>query len=167
MTLLSRLRAKSRFTGNATATVATVATVGADSCKAATKAPSCVAKVASVAVASAAIQKAQMDPDRYCWPHSDAMNTGEIEVFKRRVVRFIDRGLSRDEASRMADKLVLRDRDDSDDREACLECHHLRGMFCRNHRSAQIPEHLGRDLITLLQRCPGFSPELYSPVPTT
>ncbi len=163
MTLLCRLRAKSRFTGNVTATVATV---GVDFCPTAAQTPSCVAEVASVAVASAAIQKAQMDPDRYCWPHSDAMNTGESEVFKRRVVRFIDLGMSREEASRMADKLVLRDREE-DDRRLCLECDHLRGVFCRNYREAEVIEHLPGDLVTQLQRCPGFSPELHSPLPTT
>jgi hypothetical protein len=156
MTLLFRLRAKSRFLKDATATVATVATVEISVRPHELRQVPCVAEVASVAVASAAIQKAQMDPDRYCWPHGDAMNAGEIEVFKRRMVRFIDRGMSREEASRMADKLVLRDRE-GDDRRLCLECDHLRGGFCRNYREADIGEYLPRDFVTLSQRCAGFT----------
>jgi len=156
MSLLSRLRSKSRFREDATATVATVATVGVDFSLAAAQKPPCVAEVASVAVASAAIQETQIDPDRYCWPHSDAMNTDEIRVFQGRLVRFTAWGLSHEEANQLADKLVARDRE-GDDRRLCLECDHLRGTFCRNYREADIGEYLPRDFVTLFQRCAGFT----------
>jgi hypothetical protein len=166
MTLLFRLREKSRFLKDATATVATVATVEITVRPHELRQVPCVAEVASVAVASAEIQKAQMHPDRYCWPHSDAMNTGEIRVFQGRLVRFTAWGLSHEEANRLADKLIARDRE-GDDRRLCLECDHLRGVFCRNYREAHVGDHLPRDLVKQLQRCPGFSPELHSPLPTT
>lgn len=50
------------------------------------------------------------DPDRHCWPHTTAMNTGEIDTFTRRLARFTDKGMGLDEAERLADKLVMRDR---------------------------------------------------------
>jgi len=48
--------------------------------------------------------------DRWCWPHSDAMNTTEIERFLARVKYFIEHGIAEDAAERMADELVLADR---------------------------------------------------------
>ena len=67
------------------------------------------------------------DPDRWCWPHSPAMNTTEVDTFTARLARFIDKGVSYDEAERLADALVIRDRE-GDDRRLCLECPHLQGV---------------------------------------
>lgn len=60
------------------------------------------------------------DPDRWCWPHSEAINTREIDTFKARMARFTDKGLGLDEAEALADKLVKRDRE-PDDRRLCFD----------------------------------------------
>ena len=51
-----------------------------------------------------------VDTDRCCWPHSDAMNTAEIERFLTRLQQFIEHGVSEPDAERLADELVLADR---------------------------------------------------------
>ena len=100
------------------------------------------------------------DPDRWCWPHSDAMNTGEIDAFTMRLGNLTRRGLLESESEKLADKLVLRDRE-SDDRRLCLECVHLAGragsMRCAQWQraglgAAGIP--VGLHLV--LQRCDSF-----------
>lgn len=98
------------------------------------------------------------DPDRWCWPHSDAMNGAELDRFAERARQFAWRGMSAEAAELMADRLVIRDRE-QDDRRTCLECNAFRPGRCGNHRRAglQAPD-VGRDLATLLQRCPGFQP---------
>lgn len=105
-----------------------------------------------------ALLKAAPDPDRCCWPHSDAMNGAELDRFSERVQQFARRGITTEAAEAMADRLVIRDRED-DDRRTCLECHAFRPGRCGNHRRAglQAPD-VGRDLAMLLQRCPGFQP---------
>jgi hypothetical protein len=95
------------------------------------------------------------DPDRWCWPNSMAWNSKEIDIFMSRLARFIDKGLSYDEAQQLASKLVIRDRE-GDDRRLCLECAHLKGLGCRNWQQAQVGEHLPSDLVALLQRCGGY-----------
>ena len=98
------------------------------------------------------------DPDRWCWPHSDAMNGAELEQFAKRAQSFTRRGITTEAAEAMADRLVIRDRE-QDDRRTWLECNAFRPGRCGNHRRAglQAPD-VGRDLATLLQRCPGFQP---------
>ena len=104
------------------------------------------------------------DPDRWCWPHSSAMNTSEIELFNRRAALFVRRGASDTEAERLADALVLRDRDE-DDRHACMECRHLQTSEpwrCGNWQAAGVAVHAGdaglaRTMMMQLQRCPGFA----------
>ena len=98
------------------------------------------------------------DPDRWCWPHSDAMNGAELEQFAKRAQQFTRRGITAEAAETMADRLVIRDRE-QDDRRTCLECTTYRPGRCGNHRRAglQAPD-VGRDLATLLQRCLGFQP---------
>lgn len=155
MSLLATLRAKKLRGEVVTVTVATVATVGAENL------PS-VATVATVAVASPEVQRPEagndppQDPERWCWPHSPAMNAPEIDAFMARLVRFTDKGLSTEEAGRLADKLVIRDRE-GDDRRLCLECAHLHGAGrwrCGNWRAADVPaQGLARDLVLMLQRC--------------
>ena len=97
------------------------------------------------------------DPDRWCWPSSDAMNGAELEQFTKRVEQFTRRGTSADAAEAMADRLVIRDRE-QDDRRTCLECASYRPGRCGNHRRAGLnATDVSRDLAVLLQRCPGFA----------
>lgn len=107
----------------------------------------------------AAAETPTADPDRYCWPHSDAMNGQEIGIFTERLAKFTDKGLSLDEAERLADKLVIRDREE-DDRRLCLECTHLQGRVrwrCGNWEAADVArDGLAPDLVKMLQRCSGY-----------
>ena len=106
------------------------------------------------------------DPDRWCWPHSSAMNGVEIDTFTARLHKFTDKGLVRNDGEALADKLVLRDRD-QDDRRVCLECKHLAGhgagsWHCGNWQAAGIALYsrdarLPADLVVQLQRCDGFA----------
>lgn len=94
------------------------------------------------------------NPDRWCWPLSEAMNSGEIERFNGRVALFAGRGIHIEEAELLADGLVKRDRE-KDDRRMCLECSQLRGTRC------SVPARAGvgpvvQALIRLPQRCAGF-----------
>ena len=94
------------------------------------------------------------DLDRWCWPFSDAMNGAEIDRFNARVALFADRGIRIEDAERLADGLVSRDRE-LDDRRLCLECSHLRGGRC------SVPTKAGagfivQPLVMTLQRCAGF-----------
>ena len=105
-------------------------------------------------------------PDRWCWPHSSAMNGAEIDTFAARLHQFTDKGLSRNDGEALTDKLVLRDRD-QDDRRVCLECKHFVGhqagsWRCGNWRAAgvaiqSIDALLPADLVVQLQRCNGFA----------
>ena len=150
---------KGSLRGFATATSATPATHGQES-------GVTVATVATVAVATAQKQAAndaatiRPDPDRWCWPHSNAMNTGEIDVFTMRLDNFIRRGLLESESEKLADKLVLRDRE-SDDRRLCLECAHLSGragsIRCAQWQRAGLgAAGVPAGLHLVLQRCDGF-----------
>ena len=68
-----------------------------------------VAKIATVAVASAEIVETYDpygDTDRHCWPHSTAMNRAEIIDFTARILRFKGKGISADDAEKLADRLV-------------------------------------------------------------
>ncbi len=99
------------------------------------------------------------NPDRWCWPASPAMNLGEIDTFTARLARFTDKGVNYDDAERLADGLVIRDRE-GDDRRLCLECTHLQGYgrwHCGNWQAAEVAQQgLARDLVLMLQRCDGF-----------
>ena len=102
-------------------------------------------------------------PDRWCWPHGQAMNTAEIDTFMARLARFTDKGLTLDDAEALADKLVQRDRE-MDDRCICVECAHLQGFGrwrCSNTVMAGIGLHkadtqLPSCLTHQSQRCAGF-----------
>ena len=99
------------------------------------------------------------DSDRCCWPHSPAMNTREISTFMVRLSRFNDKGLNFDEAEWLADELMRRDRDPSNDRRYCPECLHLqgRGLWrCGNYQRAGVGRDLPKDMIIAAQRCSGF-----------
>lgn len=117
---------------------------------------------------------ATQDPDRWCWPHSSAMNGEEIDTFAMRLHQFTDKGLARNDGEALADKLVLRDRE-SDDRRVCMECKHFArhgsgSWRCGNwlaagigisSRDAQLPA----DLVIQLQRCDGFTAHPTSTTP--
>lgn len=107
----------------------------------------------------AAAETLTADPDRYCWPHSDAMNGQEISIFTERLAKFTDKGLSLDAAERLADRLVIRDRE-ADDRRLCLECPHLQGRIrwrCGNWEAADVArDGLAPELVKMLQRCSGY-----------
>lgn len=105
------------------------------------------------------ITTSSADPDRWHWPHSTAMNSGEIDTYTMQLARFTDKGMSLEDAERLADKLVIRDRE-GDDRRLCLECTHLQGFGCwrcSNWLVANVArDELGPDLVWMLQRCAGF-----------
>lgn len=167
MSLFARLRARRQSRRIATLTDATDAT------DTHSEEPS-VASVASVAVASLprrnvdfsqaaandTISTPAADPNIYCWPHSEAMNGQEVDIFAARTERFINRGVSNDDAERLADKLVVRDRE-GDERRLCLECSHLQGTGrwrCGNWQAGDVASNrLACDLVLMLQRCPGYT----------
>lgn len=109
------------------------------------------------------------NPDRWCWPASAAMNSVEIETFTARLSRFTDRGMTIVEAEVLADRLVIRDRE-QDERHSCFECPHLAGTGgwrCGNWQQAGIAirahdAQLPRELAHQLQRCDGFTDPLPS-----
>jgi hypothetical protein len=86
-----------------------------------------------------------------------AWGDDEIRRFLDRRARLMRWGWTEAEAEAMAERLVLRDADD--DRRMCVECQHCRtGLICTAYRAAGVARELGRDLATLLQRCPAFAP---------
>lgn len=101
------------------------------------------------------------DPDEWCWPHSTAMNSEEIDRFMARRARFTDKGLDLEVAELLADRLVIRDRD-KDDRRLCMECAHLQQSGrCGNWERAGVAARerdaqLATEIVQLLQRCDGF-----------
>ena len=108
---------------------------------------------------------AALDPDRHCWPCTEAMNSAEIDTFTARVIRFTDKGVTPTDGEALADKLAKRDRE-LDDRRLCLECTHLAGYAgswrCRGWQRAGIALQardagLPGDLVRTLQRCDAFT----------
>lgn len=109
---------------------------------------------------------AALDPDRWCWPHTQAMNNAEIDTLAARLARFTDRGVTVGDAECLADRLALRDRE-QDERAVCLECTHLqRAGRCGNWQRAGIAirtwdAQLAGDFVNLLQRCDGFTQSIH------
>lgn len=110
----------------------------------------------------------QTNPDRWCWPHSSAMNTEEVATFIVRLEQLTRKGVTLSEAEALAERLVVRDRDE-DDRQLCLECQHLQGDVgrwrCANAQRAGMAvgtanAPLPAGLTQQLQRCPGLKPTL-------
>ena len=104
--------------------------------------------------------------DLWCYPNSSAMNTDEIAIFQARVFRYKSRGLDAEKSEALADKLLIRDRDQgADDRISCLECRHLvnvNGWYCKNWQQSKVcirerDAYIGTDWVMLLQRCDGFN----------
>lgn len=96
--------------------------------------------------------------DAWCWPHSDAMNGAEIDATVVRLQLFARHGVGESQAEKLADMLVIRDRQ-ADDRRLCLECSHLgdRGR-CLAAAAGRLPG-VDRRLEPVpdqLQRCPAF-----------
>lgn len=109
------------------------------------------------------------NPDRWCWPNGPAMNGQEIAVLNMRNNLFL--ALGWDAAEAVADRMVRRDRE-SDDRVVCLECVHYTRQWCANANAAELSPNksstqIATDLITLLQRCPGFLAIFARPVAAT
>lgn len=162
MSLLTILLAKKQNRAIATLKVTTDATHGKG------QLPT-VARVAIVTVAkpeSALISTndkmtpaPRNDSDLWCWPRSQAMNTGELDDFTWRMARFIDKGVSLEDAERLSDDLVRRDRE-GDDRRLCLECTYVLGNSrwrCNNKKVVKTDRNfLPNDFVLCLQRCDGF-----------
>ena len=149
--------------------VATVATVSvATGPKQAANDPAQVSElVASIVVATPVTSPAALfnDPDRWAWPHSQAMTGREIDTFTARLARFTGKVLSVLDGKALADKLVTRDRE-ADERRLCLECVHLAGHAagawgCKNWQRAGVAvrardAQLSAALVYQPQRCDGF-----------
>lgn len=85
-----------------------------------------------------------------------AWTDGDIAAFLARRARLVRWGWPVADAERLAERLVIRDRA-ADARVSCTDCRHYRPGRCGNRAGAGLhaPE-VGRELATLLQRCPGF-----------
>jgi hypothetical protein len=155
---LAELISKGTLRRVATATVATLATHEAFL-------PVAVATVTSVASGMERHSDSHNDltyeVDRWCYPFSDAMNSDEIAKFSRRLTHFQICGLTLDVAERIADDLVMRDRDKCDDRHLCFECSHYQDGRCSNAINSGVSlstsEQLLPEVVTsTLRRCRGF-----------
>ena len=76
-------------------------------------------------------------------------NDSEIIRFINRQNRLQKIGISDMEAEQLAERLVYRDRDETDDRKLCLECKNWRGK-CTTQKTGYC------SIPTILQRCDGF-----------
>jgi len=103
--------------------------------------------------------------DLWCYPNSSVINTDEIAIFQARVSRYKSCGLDAEKSEALADKLLIRDREQgADDRISCLECRHLvnvNGWYCKNWQQSKVcirerDAYIGTDWVMLLQRCDGF-----------
>lgn len=89
--------------------------------------------------------------------HAQPWDDATIARFVARVGLMMRRGFDATDADDLAERLHLRDVQ-GDERVSCIECHHYRPGRCGNHRRAGLNSaEVGRDLATLLQRCPGFA----------
>ena len=85
-----------------------------------------------------------------------AWTDGDIAAFLARRARLMRWGWPEAEAERLAERLVIRDRE-ADARVSCTDCQHYRPGRCGNHKAAMLSTaEIGRDLAALLQHCPGF-----------
>ncbi|NMM10942.1 MAG: hypothetical protein HHJ16_11815 [Polaromonas sp.] len=156
---------KPGFVGFVASGMAPMQKTGRDS-PAANDAAQVLALVANSEVSTQVASPAALfaDPDRWAWPHSQAMTGREIDTLTARLARFTDKGISQIDGEALADKLVTRDRD-ADERRLCLECVHLAGHAgiwgCGNWQPAGVATRardarLSTALVHQLQRCDGF-----------
>ena len=104
------------------------------------------------AIPLAAVERATNGPDLAAVAWTDA----DIVAYLGRRARLVRWGWTEANAERLAERLVKRDRE-QDERVSCTDCRHYRPGRCGNHRTAGLySSEVGRDLATLLQRCPGF-----------
>lgn len=95
--------------------------------------------------------------------HSQAREQAGAARPEAQRLRFLDRrarllrwGWPEPDAARLAERLSQRDRQ-PDERVSCADCRHARPGRCANHQRAGLSgPALGRDLVALLQRCPGY-----------
>lgn len=84
-----------------------------------------------------------------------AWTDADIARFLNRRAKLIRWDWSEAEAEKLAERLVLRDREE-DEWISCVDCRHCRAGMCSNHKAAGVGKDLGRQLVEMLQRCPGF-----------
>lgn len=70
--------------------------------------------------------------------HPDPWSDQEIELFQRRKQAFMLYDLTELEAEDLAERLLYRDRDPTDDRRICLACAYLKGDACRNRHAGLV-----------------------------
>lgn len=100
-----------------------------------------------------------LTPEQSSECHAGGWSGAEIGVFTAMADRFIHMGCSTCESERLAERLILRNRQ-HDDRRLCLECAHLQGWGrwrCGNWLAANVArDQQANDLVSVLQRCGGF-----------
>lgn len=97
----------------------------------------------------------RLDPVDADAAHAEPWDDAAVRRLAARVLLFIRRGVDATDADDLAERLQLRDAQ-QDDRRLCLECRHLAGRGCLNARSANVGRELPPQMVTMLQRCPGF-----------
>jgi hypothetical protein len=108
---------------------------------------------AAVHAGAAANDEPAPDLSAVAWTDADI---GRFLGVQGRLLRW---GWPEVEAEALADRIVSAARD-GDDRRSCAECVHLQsGRRCGNPRAAAVGAELPRELVALLQRCPGFAPQ--------
>jgi hypothetical protein len=94
--------------------------------------------------------------------HREPWSPADIARFITRVAAAQRRGFGEHDAEDLAERLHLLDVQ-AEGRVLCLGCRHLAGTSatgwrCGNHRAAGIPREVSAAVVTLPQRCPGFTP---------
>lgn len=78
----------------------------------------------------------------------ESWTDSEIARFQKREAAFIKNGLGIDDAEKLAETMLYRDRpDEDDDRRVCFECKHFAPEKCRNGQALNP---------FVMQRCHGF-----------
>jgi hypothetical protein len=93
--------------------------------------------------------------------HREPWSPADIARFIARVAVARRRGLGERDAEDVAERLHLLDVQ-AEGRVLCLGCRHLSGNSatgwrCGNYRAAAMPRELAAEVVTLPQRCPGFT----------
>jgi hypothetical protein len=80
-----------------------------------------------------------------------AWSAPELETFARRVKIFIKEGLDEQESEELAEAMLIRDFEGTDDRRVCFECNHY------NPAKVICLSYMKRPLRFTLQRCEFFN----------